>query len=394
MRVQFVVKRKAKERKLLSIFSLKSLWRGAGPDEGILLCVFGLIVFGWVMVYSSSALFAEARYHDQYFFLKKQVMWSLIGVAAFLFSANVPLDFFQSKARVLYGVTLVSLVLVLFFGREISGAQRWLHFGFVSFQPSELAKIAIIFTVADYLDRKQSRMREFKKGLVPLLGMVGLLLGLILIEPDLGTPVLMGGVCLALLVLGGAQWTHLFLMALAALPVLAISIFKVRYRLERMTAYLNPWSDAQGSGYQLVQSLLALGSGGLIGRGLGNSKIKISNLPDAHTDFIFSVLGEELGLIGTLFCASLFLFLCMRGLKIAMGAKSLFARLTAAGISLTIGMQALINMGVASGLFPTKGMPLPFISFGGSSLVITLASIGLLANVSRQTRIANEKGEE
>ena len=393
MKATFVVKRKTKSKTFLSIFSLKSLWRGAGPDEGIVLCVFGLIVFGWVMVYSSSALFAEARYHDQYFFLKKQVMWSIIGIAAFLFSANVSLSFFQSKVRWLYGASLVSLVLVLFFGKEISGAQRWLRFGFVSFQPSELAKIAIIFTVADYLDRKQSRMREFKKGLVPLLGMVGLLLGLILIEPDLGTPVLMGGVCLALLILGGARWMHLFLMAIAVLPLVAVSIFKVRYRLERMMAYLNPWSDAQGTGYQLVQSLLALGSGGIFGRGLGESKIKISSLPDAHTDFVFAVLGEELGLIGTLFCASLFLFLCLRGLKIALGAKSLFARLAAAGISLTIGMQALINMGVASGLFPTKGMPLPFISFGGSSLVITLTSIGILANVSRQSRNSDEKGE-
>lgn len=388
MRVQFVNKRKTKESKLLSIFSLKSLWRGASPDEGILLCVFGLLVFGWVMVYSSSALFAETKYHDQYFFLKKQVMWSLIGIVAFMVSANIPLSFFQANARRLYFGTIGALVLVLFFGRQISGAKRWLSLGFISFQPSELAKVAIVFLVADYMDRRQSRLREFKKGLVPLLALVGFILGLILVEPDLGTPVLMGTVCLALLILGGAQWLHLILMGISTLPVLAVCVFKVRYRLERLMVYLNPWSDAQGTGYQLVQSLLALGSGGIFGRGLGESKIKISNLPDAHTDFVFSVLGEELGLVGTCLCAALFLFLCVRGLKIAMGAKSLFARLSAAGISLTIGLQALINMGVACGLFPTKGMPLPFISFGGSSLVIMLISVGVLANVSRQSRIS------
>lgn len=371
----------------MSIFSLKSLFRGAGPDEGILLCVFGLLVFGWVMVYSSSALFAEARYHDQYFFLKKQVMWSVIGIAAFLFSANIPLSIFQSHAKKLYAATIVALVLVLFLGRQISGAQRWLHLGFISFQPSELAKLAVVLTVADYMDRKQSRLRDFKKGLVPLLAMVGLPLALIVIEPDLGTPVLMTSVFLSLLVLGGAHWGHLIMMGLSTLPLVAIAIFKVRYRLERLMAYLNPWSDAQGKGYQLVQSLLALGSGGIFGRGLGESRIKIANLPEAHTDFVFSVLGEELGLMGTCLCAALFLFLCVRGLKIAMNAKSLFARLVAAGISLTIGLQALINMGVASGLFPTKGMPLPFISFGGSSLVIMLVSVGILANVSRQARI-------
>jgi cell division protein FtsW len=174
------------------------------------------------------------------------------------------------------------------------------------------------------------------------------------------------------------------LLGLTSLPLIAVAIFKVRYRLERLMAYLNPWSDAQGKGYQLLQSMTAMGSGGIFGKGLGNSKLKISNLPECHTDFIFSIIGEEIGLIGTLLCAGLFLFLCMRALKISRSAPDFFSRMVAAGIGLTIGFQALINMGVASGLFPTKGMPLPFISFGGSSLFITLFSMGLLANVSRR----------
>lgn len=391
MRTKFVVRKQKKREKLISIVSLKSLFQGTGVDEGILLCVFGLLVFGWVMVYSSSALFAETRYHDQYFFLKKQVMWSLVGIAAFLVTANIPLSIIQTNARKIYAAAIVSLVLVMFFGRTVYGAQRWLRFGLISFQPSEVAKIAMIFLTADYLDRRQSRMRDFKKGLVPLLLMVGLLMGLILIEPDLGTPVLMGMVFVTLLILGGANWMHLIFLGLSALPVVAIAIFKVRYRLERMMAYMNPWSDAQGTGYQLVESLLALGSGGFFGRGLGGSRIKIANLPEAHTDFVFSVLGEELGLLGTLLCASLFLFLCIRGLRVALQARSLFSRVVAAGVSLTIGFQALINMGVACGLLPTKGMPLPFLSFGGSSLVIMLASVGILANVSREARQQKEE---
>jgi cell division protein FtsW len=393
MKAKFVVRKQKRKEKLLSIISLKSLFQGTGPDEGILLSVFGLLVFGWIMVYSSSALFAESHYHDQYFFLKKQVMWSLIGIAAFMVSANMPLSLVQTHARKIYAGALVALVLVMFFGRQVYGAQRWLRFGILSFQPSEVAKMAMIFLVADYLDRKQSRLKDLKKGLMPLLLMVGLMMGLILIEPDLGTPVLMGMVLVTLLILGGARWSHLSFLALSSLPVVAIAIFKVRYRLERLMAYMNPWSDAQGKGYQLVQSLLALGSGGFIGRGLGNSRIKIANLPEAHTDFVFSVLGEELGLLGTLLCAGLFLFLCIRGLRVAMRAKSLFSRLVAAGVSLTIGFQALINMGVACGMFPTKGMPLPFISFGGSSLVIMLIAVGLLANVSREARRAEESDE-
>jgi cell division protein FtsW len=335
------------------------------------------------MVYSSSALVAEMRYHDQYYFLKRQIMWSLIGLVVFVASSNLPLSFWQKCTKPLYVITIISLVLVLLIGPKISGARRWIRLAGLGFQPSELAKLTMILVVADYMDRRQSRLKDFKKGLLPLLCVVGLMVGLIALEPDLGTPVLMSSVFLALLVLGGASWMHLFTMAAVMIPFLVLAVVKVRYRLHRFFAYLDPWSDAQGAGYQLVQSLLALGSGGIFGRGLGNSQIKISSLPDCHTDFIFSILGEELGLIGTLACAALFLFLCMRGLKIARHANSAYARLIATGISLMIGFQAIINMGVSSGLFPTKGMPLPFISFGGSSMVILLMAVGLLSHISK-----------
>ncbi len=382
-RYKFVTK-KAEPKKLSRFLSIGNLLHGPQPDSGLLLCVFGLVVFGWVMVYSSSALFAEQKYHDQFFFLKKQIMWSFIGIGGFLLAANIPFSFWQERVRLFYATTLGLLALVLAIGPKISGARRWLHVPGISFQPSEAAKIVMVFLVADYLDRRQSRMKDFRRGLLPLLGMVGALLALIVVEPDLGTPVLITSVFLCLLILGGARWRHFLLLGLTTLPLIAIAIFKVRYRLERLMAYMDPWNDAQGKGYQLLQSMTAMGSGGIFGKGLGNSKLKISNLPECHTDFIFSILGEEIGLIGTLLCAALFLFLCMRALKISKAAPDFFSRMVAAGIGLTVGFQALINMGVASGLLPTKGMPLPFISFGGSSLFITLFSMGLLANVSRR----------
>jgi len=236
-------------------------------------------------------------------------------------------------------------------------------------------------------------MKEFKKGLVPLLTLSGILFMLIFIEPDLGTPILMGGVLLCMLILGGARFKHLFLLSMAAIPLMAVSIFQFRYRMDRFFAYLDPWQDPQGKGYQLIQSLLALGSGGFLGRGIGSSKIKISHLPDAHTDFVFAVLGEELGLMGTLLCVALFLFLAMYGLKVAKRATTCFSSLVAAGITLMISFQALVNMGVSCGLFPTKGMPLPFFSFGGSSLVMVLISYGILLRISNQAALASSKDE-
>jgi cell division protein FtsW len=383
VKLAFKASRARKQGLLRRLVSIDPLLRGPRPDLPLIFCAFGLLVFGWVMVYSSSALVAEIRYQDQFFFLKRQIIWSLIGMAAFVVAAKMPLSAWQKSARVFYGVVLALLVLVLIVGPEISGARRWIRLPGFGFQPSELAKLALVFVAADYMDRRQSRLKDFKKGLLPLLALVGSAMGLILIEPDLGTPVLMAAVLASMMILGGASWAHLAAIALSSLPLLVIAVFTVRYRLQRFFAYLDPWSDAKGKGFQLIQSLLAMGSGGFFGRGLGESRLKVGSLPDCHTDFVFSVLGEELGLVGTLACAALFLGLCMRGLRIARLAPDLFSRLVAAGISLTIGFQALINMGVASGLFPTKGMPLPFISFGGSSLVVTMLSVGILASISR-----------
>lgn len=356
-----------------------------------MLCVIALLLFSWVIIYSASAILAENRYGDQYFFLKRQMIWTFLGVIVFAVSSNISLKFWQSMVKPIYFIVLASLIAVLALGPEIAGARRWFRLGSISIQPSELAKLASVLLVADYCDRRQSRMLDFKKGLLPLLILFGVMTGLIFIEPDLGTPFLMSLVFVALLLAGGAQWKHLIGLGMGALALFSLALFQYKYRVARLFAYLDPWSDAQGAGYQLVQSLLAMGSGGIWGRGLGQSRVKISNLPDPHTDFIFSVIGEEMGLIGTIICLGIFVYICMKGLKIAQQAPDVFTRMTAMGISLTIGFQSIINMGVATGLFPTKGMPLPFISFGGSSLLIFMMSMGILFQISHMSRSAKSK---
>jgi cell division protein FtsW len=361
---------------------MTSIFTKGKPDAAMVLGILSLVVLGWVMVYSSSALIAESKFQDQYFFLKRQVMWSLIGFLGLVVALNTPLLFWQKLTKPLYLVTFVSLVMVLIWGPEIGGARRWFRIGGYSLQPSEVAKLVGILIVADYLDRRQSRLGDFKRGILPILGLILLLMVPIFLEPDLGTPVLMGLIFVSLLIVAGARWKHLFLMGGGALVVFGLGLIQFPYRTARIFAYLDPWSDPRGAGYQLIQSLLALGSGGIFGRGLGASRLKISHLPDPHTDFVFSVIGEEIGLIGTLLCVGLFLFICVKGLKVSRHAPTLFAQLLGVGISLGIGFQALINMGVASGLFPTKGIPLPFLSFGGSSLVIFLVGIGILIRIS------------
>jgi len=381
-------------KKWTTFLSIKSFFRSTRSDVSLLFCVAGLLLFGWVMVYSSSALLAESRFQDQYFFLKRHILWTLVGIAAFIVSSNISISFWQYMAKPIYFFTVVALVAVLFFGPEIGGAHRWLRFGPFGFQPSELAKLSMVLILADYLDRRQSRILDFNRGLLPILFIFGLQAGLIFVEPDLGTPFLMGLVFVSILIVGGARWKHILgLVSVASLLFLG-SLFQFKYRVARLFAYLDPWSDPRGAGYQLVQSLIAMGSGGILGRGLGNSKVKISNLPDPHTDFIFSVIGEELGLWGTLLCVGLFMYICLMGLKIAKSAPDSFSQTTAAGISLMVGYQGIINMGVACGLLPTKGMPLPFLSFGGSSIVILMISMGILIHISRSTRVAALKNRK
>lgn len=357
------------------------------PDLHLFGVSVGLVVFGLVMIYSSSAIFAAQTYNNSWYFFEKQLLWAVIGFAGMLGMMRMNYHRLQPLSRVLLAMALVFLLLVLtgVFSREVGGAKRWIKLGVISFQPSELAKIGIILYIADYLDRKQSKICKSFKSVIPLLGIVGMVGGLILAEPDLGTSVSLGMVCLTMLFLGGMSFWYIFGMGALSLPALVYLVLSKPYRFRRLMAFFDPWSDPQNVGYQIIQSLIALGSGGFFGVGLGNSKQKLLYLPASYTDFIFPIIGEELGFVGTLALVLLFVVFAWRGLKIALQAPDLFGNLLAGGLTLMIVVQALINVGVACALFPTKGLPLPLVSYGGSNLAFTLVSIGILLNISKQT---------
>ncbi len=366
---------------------MKQLHQLHHPDLNMLGVTVALVVFGLMMIYSSSAIFASQQYNNSWYFFQKQLLWALAGAAAFIVLIKTDYHHLQRYSRVLIIISIVLLALVLtgIFGREVGGAKRWIRLGPLSFQPSELAKISLLIYIADYLDRKQSKISKMLKGIVPVLLVIGLICGLILVEPDMGTSVSLGVVCLGMLFVGGLSIWYLGSLIAMVIPVFGYLIVSKPYRMRRLMAFFDPWSDPKNVGYQIIQSLIALGSGGFLGVGLGNSKQKLLYLPAAHTDFIFPIIGEELGFLGALSVVVLFFVFAWRGLKISFHAPDLFGSMLAGGITLMIVLQALINIGVSCALFPTKGLPLPLVSYGGSNLAFTLASIGILLNISRQT---------
>ncbi|MDD5731070.1 MAG: putative lipid II flippase FtsW [Candidatus Omnitrophica bacterium] len=344
-----------------------------------------LICIGIVMIYSSSCIYAWERYHDGFFFLKRHLIFLFIGLIFTFLAMSVDYRKFRRFAKPLLIVALALLVLVLVphLGREVSGARRWFRFKFISFQPSELANLAIIIYVSDFLVRKREVLRSFFRGFMPTMMVLGFAALLILIQPDLGTTIAITVVVFVMLFVAGVRASHLLYVVLAALPMLYILVFSVPYRRMRIMAFLNPWADPKGSGFQIIQSQVALGSGGLFGVGLGHSKQKLFFLPAAHTDFIFSIIGEELGLIGTIGVIILFIIFIHQGLKIIKNAPDRFGYFLSLGLVLMISFKAIINIGVSCGVLPTKGLPLPFISYGGSSFIFDMISFGILMNVAR-----------
>lgn len=358
----------------------------SAPDMLILCFTIFFIMFGLIMIYSSSAIMAAERFGDSFLFLRKQLLWVGIGIAVMVIGMHIDYQLWQRYSKPVVFVSLASLVLVLLIGRSVGGAQRWLSFGQISVQPSEFAKLAMVIGLADFLDRKRSRVRQFWKGYIPVLIFIMLFSGLILAEPDLGTPLVMLLVGGSLFFLSATHVRYLVGTFLALIPFIYWSICMVPYRKSRILSFLNPWADPQGSGYQIIQSLVAFGSGGFVGKGLGASEAKLLYVPEPHTDFIFSIIGEELGLLGTLMILLLYAVFAVRGIMIARNSPNLFGSFLAAGITLTIVYQVLINIAVVSGCLPTKGLPLPFISFGGSSLIFTMAGVGILLNISKYTK--------
>jgi cell division protein FtsW len=348
-----------------------------------------LLSIGVVMVYSASAIMAADRFHDPYLFLKKQLFWALLGSLCLLTVLRVDyrrLERLQWPILIAAGVLLV-LVLVPPFAQPINGTRRWFRLGLVSFQPAELAKLALVIYLAAYLARRHDGLASFSRGLLPPLGIAGGLALLVLLQPDLGSCLTLIIVTFGLLFLAGARTRHLGLLVALALPVLVLVVRLAPYRLRRITTFVDPWADPRGGGFQIIQSWLALGSGGLFGRGIGESKQKLFYLPESHTDFIFAVIGEELGFLGAVALLTLFVVLIWRGLRVGVRAPDAFGAYLALGITVLIATQTLVNLGVVAGSLPTKGLPLPFISFGGSSLLVTMLSAGVLLNISQHANV-------
>ncbi|MCM8812225.1 MAG: putative lipid II flippase FtsW [Candidatus Omnitrophica bacterium] len=365
-----------------------------GIRRGLLITTALLVVTGVIMVYSTSAIYAKEVYEDAGFFLRRHLMYLCVGL--FLSGWILTLDPQQirkaAKPLLLVSLLLLLAVLVPGIGAKVSGARRWFRLGPVSIQPSEIAQLAVLIYLADVLNRKRAHLGDFFQGVLPPLLVLGSVVCLILAEPDLGTAVAIGFVALVLLFIAGAEGKALASLALMAVPVVAGLIALKPYRIRRIVAYLNPWADPEGAGFQLIQSLVALGSGGVAGVGLGESKQKLFYLPAAHTDFIFSVLGEELGLLGVTAVILLMAAFVWFGIRLASRAPDTFGAFTGYGIVFLLAFEALVHIGVATGAIPTKGLPFPFISYGGSALVVNLVSVAILLNVSRPQPAVIPKG--
>jgi cell division protein FtsW len=353
-------------------------------DKWLFASLAGLVLFGLVMVYSASAMIAVKEGSNQYYYLAKQAIWVGIGFLAMLFAMNFDYHRYYNRAIVygLLAVTIVMLVAVFGFPR-VNGAQRWIKFAGFSIQPSEVAKLALMLFLAYYLEKRKDETDSFLKTLFPCLLVAGVLGGLVLAEPDLGTALMLGVICLTMCYTSGVKVLHLSLAIGPALVAIAGALFFVPWRFARLMAFLDPWADPQNKGFQVVQSLIAIGSGGLYGIGFAQGKQKMFYLPFAHSDFIFAVIGEELGLFGALAVILVFALLLWRGIRAALLAPDKFGMILGIGIVTSIVVQALFNMSVALSLLPTKGIPLPFISYGGSSLVPTLFAAGILLNISQ-----------
>jgi len=354
-------------------------------DEWLFAATVGLALFGVVMVYSASADLAYAESGTQYHYVKRQAMWTVVGLLALMGAMHLDYGRLRDR-RVVIGLlagTVVMLLAVFAFPR-INGAHRWIRLGGFSLQPSELSKLALTIFLARFLERRAGEEDALWKTFLPCVMMTGLLVVLVAAEPDLGTAMMLGIICTVLLFAAGARLLYLGVLGAIGLVGIVSMIVLFPWRMGRVTAFLDPWADAQGTGFQVVQSLIAVGSGGTNGLGFAQGRQKMLFLPFAHSDFIFAVVGEELGLIGALTLVAVFGLFLWRGVRAALRAPDRFGMLLGLGIVVGIVAQALFNISVALSLVPTKGIPLPFISYGGSSMLLTLVSAGVLLNISQQ----------
>ncbi len=343
-----------------------------------------LVCISIVMVYSASAVIATERWQDPYRFLFKQAAWVLIGLSLMPIVMRIDYRSYRQPVVIWTGLGIVAVALIaVLFSKEVNGARRWMLLGPLGIQPSELAKIAIIIFTAALLERRMERINELSYALLPIGLATGGIVGLVLIEPDLGTAVSILVIASAMVFAAGVSYRYVAGLVVAAIPALYVVIMTSPYRVQRMLAFLDPWSDAQGGGYQVIQSMIAVGTGGIFGTGLMGGVQKLFYLPEPHNDFIYAVIAEELGLVGATTVLVCFCLITWRGLRTASRAPDRFGALLAVGLTAMIAFQALLNISVVTGLAPTKGIPLPFVSAGGSSLLINLLGMAILLNVSQ-----------
>jgi cell division protein FtsW len=352
-------------------------------DNRLLFSVLLLVGIGIVMVYSASSAFALKKFGTDYYFLKKQVVFAMVGIVALISFSHFPYRLLNvlSYPLLIIALSLLIAILIPGVGYEAGGATRWLRFKDLSFQPAEFARLALIIYLAGSISKKKDKIKDISIGFMPHVMVLFVFSALIVVQPDFGTVIILGIIAWAMMFAGGVPFSQLILSFTALVPVAFIVLVQSNYRILRIKSFLDPWQYSQDKGYQIVHSLMAFGTGGLWGSGLGEGYQKLFYLPEPHTDFIFSVIGEELGLFGVYVILGLFVLILYRGISIAKNTDDRFGAILALGLTVSIGLQAFTNMGVALGLLPTKGLTLPFLSYGGTSLVMNMTFIGILMNI-------------
>jgi cell division protein FtsW len=354
------------------------------PDLILLLATLLLVTVGTVMIYSSSSILAMERFRDGQFFLKKQIFFLVLGLLVMVLMTRIP--YYKLRKLAWPGIVISFILLIAVWipplGVRAGGAVRWLNLGVFSFQVSELAKVSMILFLAHFLTQRINHVREIAQGLLIPLGITGVVVGLILLQPDFGTTIIIAVITLMMIFLAGGRILHLAGVVSLFIPVAVWLLLHKSYRLTRLMAFLDPWKDPRNSGFQIIQSLIAFGSGGPFGVGIGDGMQKLFYLPEPHTDFILSVIAEESGFIGVGLILLLYIVLIIRGFQISLKAPEIFGNLLASGLTMLLAMEAFINIAGVMGLIPLKGLALPFLSYGGTSLIMSLSIVGILLNIS------------
>ncbi|MDJ0829382.1 MAG: putative lipid II flippase FtsW [Desulfobacterales bacterium] len=352
-------------------------------DIALFFPVFLLVGIGIVMVYSASSTLALQRFGSDYFFLKKQIMFAAAGLVVLMICRHLPYHWYRNIAYplVFTAIALLIILLTTGYGYSAGGSTRWLRIKSFNFQPSEVARFALIIYLAYSMSKKHEKIKEFSIGFLPHVLVFTVLAVLIFLQPDFGSVVILGTITWVMMFIGGVRMMHLMTGLLVFVPSILVMLYAAPYRIRRLLSFMDPWQYPSDEGYQIIHSLMAFGTGGIWGTGIGKGYQKLFYLPEPHTDFIFSVIGEELGLIGVLAILLLYLIILWRGVIIARNTDDLFGQYMAVGLVTALGLQVCINMGVTLGLLPTKGLTLPFLSYGGTSLLLNMAAIGILMNI-------------